>query len=258
MNITKNLENAITTLNTTLPYAEQINNWTPAVHCAKKVAKVVTAHPELAAAGEAVIAAANVIIEANNAAKAAKAARAAERANKAAAVTAAKASTSVATLAAALKDHRDAYKAGVAEKFARNVEYLLGKVEAAGGDLRKAFPKANYSREESYQFSDACRLVNHVNGSVRLAVRKSSGELEAIIAGRAESATRDYFDGYVFKLSQKIGKEVYRATVTGDLWFGSILKVACVDGEEQTWRTKCILNVSVLGKVFNQFPTTRH
>lgn len=65
-------------------------------------------------------------------------------------------------------------------------------------------------------------------------------------------------DSYINKLIGKIGKEKHIASVAyaGQLWFGSILTVNCTD-EKQTWKTKCILNVSCLGTVFNQWPTRR-
>ena len=64
-------------------------------------------------------------------------------------------------------------------------------------------------------------------------------------------------DAYIIKLALKIGKAVVALTVRGDLWDGSTLNVTCADGEAQTWHTRCILNCSCLGKVFNQWPTRR-
>ena len=73
-----------------------------------------------------------------------------------------------------------------------------------------------------------------------------------------EEAKRDaaaQYEEYVAKLIRKVG-EVTEAKLRGTaLWFQSELDVVTVAGERQTWRTKMIVNVSVLGKVFNQWPT---
>lgn len=65
------------------------------------------------------------------------------------------------------------------------------------------------------------------------------------------------YDAYVHKMIEKIGKPVSGASVRGNPWSGSTLDVTCTDGETQVWSTKMIINVSVLGKLFNQFPSRR-
>jgi hypothetical protein len=84
----------------------------------------------------------------------------------------------------------------------------------------------------------------------------ASDASDRIVQMAKVSAERD-FDSYVVKLAGKIGKPVTSAQVVGDLWNGSTLTVQCKDGESQTWRTKCILNTSPLGNLFNQWPTIR-
>lgn len=64
-------------------------------------------------------------------------------------------------------------------------------------------------------------------------------------------------DSYLHKLAGKIGKEISSATTNGNIWDYATLVVTCCDGEVQTWRTNCILNQSVYGKLFNQWPTRR-
>jgi hypothetical protein len=66
------------------------------------------------------------------------------------------------------------------------------------------------------------------------------------------------FEAYVAKLAAKIGpKAIESANVTGSLWTGSTLRVAFEDGSAEVWTTTCIINVSVLGKLFNQWPTRK-
>lgn len=61
------------------------------------------------------------------------------------------------------------------------------------------------------------------------------------------------FDAYVAKLISKVG-ECDSATVEGALWQHSILTVRKGEAVER-WKTQQIINVSVLGKLFNQWPT---
>lgn len=71
----------------------------------------------------------------------------------------------------------------------------------------------------------------------------------------ADEADAAFF-GYVSKLTAKVGEGVVKAEVdNGSLWTHSILTITKADGSIQRWKTQCIINVSVLGKLFNQWPT---
>lgn len=66
------------------------------------------------------------------------------------------------------------------------------------------------------------------------------------------------FNAYVFKLATKItGVKAARLADSTAIWRGSTLIVTMNDGTEQRWVTTMILNRSVLGKLFNQWPTRR-
>lgn len=64
------------------------------------------------------------------------------------------------------------------------------------------------------------------------------------------------FDKYVAKLIKKVGDVDEAAIDSGAVWHGSTLTVRKGDKVEQ-WYTQQIINVSVLGKVFNQWPTRK-
>ncbi|PCJ96727.1 MAG: hypothetical protein COA52_00540 [Hyphomicrobiales bacterium] len=65
------------------------------------------------------------------------------------------------------------------------------------------------------------------------------------------------YDKFVNKLNLKIGP-VSEAKLQGNhVWDESFLTVKIVDGAEEIWKTKMILNVSKLGLIFNQFPTRK-
>ena len=74
-----------------------------------------------------------------------------------------------------------------------------------------------------------------------------------------EDAARDAaieFDKYVYKLQKKVGDVVdAKVTLCSGLWYQSILSVTKADNTAQNWKTQCIINVSKLGLVFNQWPT---
>jgi len=73
----------------------------------------------------------------------------------------------------------------------------------------------------------------------------------------AKEAAALSYDKFVAKLNKKIGP-VREATLTGNhVWGYSHLTVVTEAGEKQIWRTQIIVNVSCLGKIFNQWPTRR-
>lgn len=73
---------------------------------------------------------------------------------------------------------------------------------------------------------------------------------EAVAAGLS-------FDAYVAKLEGKVGEGVTGATVAGlYLWQGSVLTVQKGKTSER-WHTQQIVNYSVLGNAYNQWPTRK-
>ncbi len=60
---------------------------------------------------------------------------------------------------------------------------------------------------------------------------------------------------FICKLVAKVG-EVTEASIAGNhIWGESYLTVTTIAGAKQTWKTQQIVNVSVLGNYFNQWPT---
>lgn len=79
------------------------------------------------------------------------------------------------------------------------------------------------------------------------------GAKEKMIEAFVKDAEVSY-KKYIAKLATKIGKEVLSAKIEGRMWEYSLLTVQTAEGTE-VWKTQCILNESVLGKLFNQWPT---
>lgn len=105
----------------------------------------------------------------------------------------------------------------------------------------------------------------HQKGATDFRTRRPAHEIEAELMKEAHGITEHDFDTYSIKLAGKIALPVESATITGKLWNYSFL-VARIEsgfwnGSErqpfQRWKTQMILNTSVLGKLFNQWPTRR-
>jgi hypothetical protein len=71
----------------------------------------------------------------------------------------------------------------------------------------------------------------------------------------AEAAGAD-FDGYLARLAGKIAEPIEGGRLAGSIWDNTLLTVQTRDSI-QVWRTRCIVNVSCLGNLFNQWPTRR-
>lgn len=86
--------------------------------------------------------------------------------------------------------------------------------------------------------------------------RKMSPKKIEIFVENCKEGAKASYRAYVRKLVGKIG-EVTEATLvsTAGVWGSSSLKVITVEGARQVWNTQQIVNVSVLGKLFNQWPT---
>jgi hypothetical protein len=113
--------------------------------------------------------------------------------------------------------------------------------------------KAAYKRRRLAQEVCNVRQGDHRNtGAVVESIR-----LRAIdrMTEATREATAASFDAYVAKLEAKIG-ECDSATVVGRLWECSLLTVA-KGGAVETWKTQQILNHSVLGNAYCQWPSRK-
>lgn len=82
-------------------------------------------------------------------------------------------------------------------------------------------------------------------------------KIDRFVAESREMASLSY-EGFIAKLIAKVGKTPLSAELDGNhVWGSSILYIKHFDGSEEKWKTKCILNVSKLGKLFNQWPTRK-
>ena len=85
---------------------------------------------------------------------------------------------------------------------------------------------------------------------------QKSETLEALFVTRQIESAVHAYDMYVAKLTAKVGEVTdAQLDVSSSVWGSSVLTVTKPDGLVQRWMTKVIVNCSVLGKAFNQWPT---
>lgn len=169
---------------------------------------------------------------------------------------------------AAVEPQREDAVAAAVERMTDRINVELAKLAAVDGDLNKLYERPSsriHDRNEYRKLAALRGFIYSITEKPRARLdylpsgpdyRVPDGRrFEAVIARTAQQASLA-FDAYVAKLSAKIG-ECVAAEVEGWLWQHSILTVTRADGSVERWKTQCIINVSVLGKLFNQWPTRK-
>ena len=88
-------------------------------------------------------------------------------------------------------------------------------------------------------------------------IRKEHPEAETrFIQASKENAAAQY-DAFIEKLEDKIGLHRSASLQGNHVWSYSILTVELETGDIQRWKTQQIINVSKLGKLFNQWPSRK-
>lgn len=170
-----------------------------------------------------------------------------------------------------------AYKAARAAEKARLTEVRAqraakAKVVAEHGKQRPdavANPLAahNYDTLKSSSYLEGVRkeFVDAYTATAERCFNAAQARLQpqyrsklAFDSDKAFWAANEEFNGYLAKLALKnVEKIISVDSLTGNLWSGSLLSVVVESQATVVWETKCILNISSLGKVFNQWPTRR-
>lgn len=173
-------------------------------------------------------------------------------------------------LAQALEPFRKASIDEASERARLIVWQVRDELAKHGGKLDEAAPnRADIGSLHKRQLF--LRLATRVDKaaalSSRTAVYHVDPEAERRFIDQAEHAAEANFQAYVDKMRGKV--KVPEATAgpikkaaaysinLGSLWNGSTLTVWHDDGSSAEWRTKRIVNISVYGKLFNQWPTRR-
>lgn len=139
-----------------------------------------------------------------------------------------------------------------------------------GWDLNAAYPYPRAMNRRDHQaakfdFSEVRRYINRQNATSQPnrpdpCTPKDAAIVAEMINRKANMEARAVVEGYASKLANKQselmkeGEEVTAAEYSGFLWESSMM-VFTVGRDRFVWNTKIIMNRSVLGKLFNQYPT---
>lgn len=189
------------------------------------------------------------------------AAKAAEKAAKAAAE---KARIESNPIFAAIAPQRSAAILRAQEFTRERLEQFVQRFPV-GGNFKELAPRPDSFRTGRQQYKTMMAFRNlalHVvvvkNGSwpeyTETVVGPNYAGIDRLVEEAGEEAAAS-FDAYVAKLTEKVG-ECDSASVLGYLWLESILTVKKGETVER-WKTQQILNFSVYGKAFNQWPTRK-
>lgn len=171
---------------------------------------------------------------------------------------------------AAVLPLKDAAVERAAKETREMVGRYLEKIDAAGGDVKVAFPYPNSLRDSKPAYvqkraqyglarritkRDASKPVGYKMTDPEWVVRNDEG-IEKLVAEARTMAAQQY-DAFVAKLTAKIGECVEAVLAGNHVWGHSILTVTKADGSVERWKTQQIVNQSVLGTLFNQWPTRK-
>lgn len=171
-----------------------------------------------------------------------------------------------ANIAAAVEPQRAEMVARTRAAAEKHYARLLLKLEAAGFNLDVAAPAPNGNMSRAQYKQAAALRIQLVSITERTPKQPSYSfkephmckVLPARVAKRiqeAEDQAHVQFDAYIYKLSDKIGETRSASLNDSYIWNGSVLTVDSVERGPEKWGTQMILNVSVLGTLFNQWPT---
>ncbi|NJO62660.1 MAG: hypothetical protein HC836_31850 [Richelia sp. RM2_1_2] len=147
------------------------------------------------------------------------------------------------------------------------INRVIKDFEEADWDLDVAAPRGDSIRDGRDQYlkkQSKHNLYKSVTTYVKPTrtrgepnLRKQSVTHEDEFIKNAEQDAAMQYDIFVAKLTNKIGPVVSADLKGSHVWGFSILTVVKPDGTKERWKTQQIVNVSKLGKLFNQWPTRK-
>lgn len=85
---------------------------------------------------------------------------------------------------------------------------------------------------------------------------RDAAKCSQFVIDACEAASMQY-TAFIAKLENKIGAHTTATLEGSHVWGYSILTVTLADGSIQCWKTQQIVNTSVLGTLFNQWPSRK-
>jgi len=161
-----------------------------------------------------------------------------------------------------------------AEAVERAHQHALATVE----NIRKRLSEANWDAKIVAPYPDGgmhdsiyqsmlslyttVRKLTKKNGTYTLyrdtpEIVKMDSKLISNFVKEAEDNADAQYTAFVNKLNEKVGNCVSAALEGNHVWGYSFLTIVKADGSTEIWKTQMIVNVSKLGKIFNQFPTRK-
>ena len=149
------------------------------------------------------------------------------------------------------------------ESAVSKIAQLRKDLETHGWDIRAVAPVPTNVWDNSYKAARARRSVyESVTKSVDSSYSRSGprivemdqNAIDRFISNSEQDAALQY-DMFICKMVHKVG-EVKDAQIKGDhVWSHSILTVVLSDGSAQRWKTQQIVNYSVYGTPYLQWPS---
>jgi hypothetical protein len=167
---------------------------------------------------------------------------------------------------------REAFVARAEECSVLGLNQMRARLLSVGMDLTKIAPRPNSWNTPRKQYRIAMNLRGMYLASFKpvakpvsfTAIPKDAPEIvaekpdaEPYLRGCAKRDANALFDSFLLKMAGKIGPGCTAARLDGIIWDGCTVTANMADGSTQVWTTKCILNQSIYGKLFNQWPTRR-
>lgn len=149
------------------------------------------------------------------------------------------------------------------ESAVAKVAQLRKDLETHGWDIRAAAPVPNSIWDNAYKAARARRSVyesitksvdSNYSRSGPQIVEMDQNAIDRFISNSEQDAALQY-DMFICKMVHKVGA-VKDAQIAGDhVWSHSILTVVLSDGSSQRWKTQQIVNHSVYGLPYLQWPS---
>jgi hypothetical protein len=164
-----------------------------------------------------------------------------------------------------LEKHRKEYIDGAVEYKDDSINASLKTLKNNDWDINNLLDSRmsrSYNMDVQRYYESFTDAVNPQSSHFRSKLREPNIRVEdkkaikSMLKETAQAAQLNY-DKFIAKIVGKVGEPVVSAELKGNIWTGCVLTVETKEGETQVWDTKIIINISKLGKVFNQFPTRR-
>ena len=159
-----------------------------------------------------------------------------------------------------------------AEQYANKIiKNVMDDLATNGWDLQKCAPwpstvgirmdHHDYQRMKAKQslYMSLTADNNPPNRSYQVGapnIVKADPERQRLFIKEARCNAAHQYESFICKLEDKIGSHSAAELDGSHIWGHSILTVTTPEGI-QRWKTQTIINVSKLGKLFNQYPTRK-